>query len=53
MNKEIAIIRELSVKLSEAEKEIKRLNNMIEKICQGYTFVKSQLPIKGKWAFLL
>jgi len=46
MNKEIAVIRELSVKLSEAEKEIKRLNRMIEMICEGYTFVKSQLPYK-------
>ena len=46
MNKEIAVIRELSVKLSEAEKEISRLNKMIEMICQGYTFVKTQLPCK-------
>jgi hypothetical protein len=48
MNKEIAIIQELSVKLSDAEKEIKRLNRMIEMICQGYTFVKKQLPNKKK-----
>jgi hypothetical protein len=48
MKKEIAVIVELSVKLTEAEKEIKRLNDMIEKICQGYTFVKTQLPIKDK-----
>jgi hypothetical protein len=48
MSKEIAIIQELSVKLSEAEKEIKRLSRMIEMICQGYTFVKTQLPNKKK-----
>ena len=46
MNKEIAVIQELSVKLNEAEKEIIRLNKMIEMICQGYTFVKTQLPTK-------
>tara|TARA_Y100000310_G_C20368464_1_gene662371 strand:+ start:92 stop:238 length:147 start_codon:yes stop_codon:yes gene_type:complete len=46
MNKEIAVIQELSVKLSEANKEIKRLNRMIEMIHEGYTFVKTQLPNK-------
>ena len=48
MNKEIAIIQELCVNLIEAEKEIKRLNKMIEMICEGYTFVKGQLPYKKK-----
>jgi hypothetical protein len=46
MKNEIAVIRELSVKLHEAEKEIKRLHKMIEMICEGYTFVKNQLPYK-------
>ena len=46
MNKEIAVIQELSVKLNEAEKEITRLNKVIKMICQGYTFVKTQLPAK-------
>jgi len=46
MNKEIAVIQELSVKLSDAEKEIARLNKVIKMICQGYTFVKTQLPTK-------
>jgi len=46
MKNEIAIIRELSVNLREAENEIKRLNKMIKMICQGYTFVKNQLPNK-------
>jgi len=48
MTKEIAIIRELSVKLSEAEKEITKLNKMIEMLCNGYTFVRSQLPTEKK-----
>ena len=48
MKNEFAVIQELSVKLIEAEKEIKRQNKMIEMICEGYTFVKGQLPYKKK-----
>jgi hypothetical protein len=46
MTKELAVILELTQKLKAAEKEIKRLNKMIEMICEGYTFVKTQLPNK-------
>jgi hypothetical protein len=44
MTKELAVILELTQKLKAAEKEIKRLNKMIEMICEGYTFIKGQLP---------
>ena len=44
MNKEIAIIMELTKKLREAEKEVVKLNKMIKMLCEGYTFVKGQLP---------
>ena len=44
MKDEIAVITELSVKLHEAEKQIKKLKKMIEMICQGYTFIETQLP---------
>ena len=32
----------------QADKEIKKLNRMIEMICEGYTFVKTQLPPYNK-----
>ena len=44
MNKEIAIIMELTKKLREAEKEVVKLNKMIKMLREGYTFVKGQLP---------
>ena len=46
MSKELAVILELTKKLRDAEKEIKRLNKMMQMICEGHTFIKDQLPYK-------
>jgi len=46
MKTELELLVELTAKLRDAEKEIKRLNNIIRMICEGYTFVKGQLPYK-------
>tara|TARA_R100000808_G_scaffold25056_1_gene61029 strand:- start:564 stop:710 length:147 start_codon:yes stop_codon:yes gene_type:complete len=46
MSKELAVILELTKKLRNAEKEIERLNKMMKMICEGYTFIKDQLPYK-------
>ena len=48
MKKEIDVILDLTKQLREADKEIKKLNRMIEMICEGYTFVKTQLPHYNK-----
>tara|TARA_R100000084_G_C4513908_1_gene83709 strand:+ start:208 stop:408 length:201 start_codon:yes stop_codon:yes gene_type:complete len=48
MKKEIDVILDLTKQLREADKEIKKLNRMIEMICEGYTFVKTQLPPYNK-----
>jgi len=44
MKKKIDVILDLTKKLREADEEIKKLNRIIEMICEGYTFVKTQLP---------
>ena len=48
MKKEIDVILDLTKQLREADREIKKLNRMIEMICEGYTFVKTQLPPYNK-----
>ena len=48
MKTELEIITELATKLRATEKEVQRLTKMIEMLCQGYTFVKHQLPASKK-----